>query len=157
MRLEPPTLPAVLHILERLRVRDADEIFALRYDDKADPDRAAYAADIMAVSGFSWVASAADGEPVAVIGARPLWPGVWSLYAFGTDRWGEVLLGLTRHVRDFMIPGILNAGGHLGFCFAKADYADARRWLELLGGTAENTLKAWGKGREDFVMYAWRA
>lgn len=147
----------VLHVLHRLRPRDHSEIFALRFDSPGAPDLDQYAAELLAVPGFSWMAHASDGEPVAIIGARPVWPGVWAVFAFGTDRWSEVMRLLTRHVLRFMQGALVRSGAHLAFCFAAAEHTDAREWLTRMGARAENTMTEWGRGREDYVMYAWRA
>jgi hypothetical protein len=84
LRQEPDTAD-LLHILENLRPRDAAEIWACRW--KPSPEAVAF--DVAASGAFRWAAYL-DGEPVAAIGAFPRWPGVWSVWAFGTPLWPRV-------------------------------------------------------------------
>jgi hypothetical protein len=151
VQLVAPTRDAVLHVALNMRDRDREEIFATRFDD----DCGAFADDIMAVPQFTWVAQK-GGEPIAVIGGRPMWPGVWSLYAFGTDRWPEVALTLTKHVKRFMQPA-LERMAHLGVAFCHEKHYKAQRWLVRLGAEPiAPILDEWGRGREGFILYGWR-
>lgn len=151
VRLGDRDLGALLYITRRLRPRDREEIFANRWAD--DPDQLAM--DTFNAGDFQWIAYK-DTIPVASIGAAPLWPGVWSVWAYGTDGWPRVVLALTKHVRRFMIPGLLNAGAKRAHCFALETHDDARRWLTALGAEAEAVLDNYGKDGQAFVCYSWR-
>ena len=148
----------LLHIITNMREADRAEVHALRWHDPdtGEHDDVRFAAEMGAVPGFSWVAYADDGEPVAVVGAHPVWPRVWTVFSFGTDRWKEVAILLTRHVRRHMIPGLVNAGAHLAFCFVADANAAARGWLGRMGAREEHPLRQWGQNREDFIFCAWR-
>lgn len=150
-RLVAPTMAALLHICRNLRARDREEIFATRFDE----DPVGLAEETYALREFGWVAVASDGEPVAVIGAAPIWPTVWSVYAFGTDRWPEVVRTLTKHARRFMMPALLNTGARRAQCYALYEHDDARHWLKALGANEEHVLEEFGKSGERFVLYAW--
>jgi hypothetical protein len=151
VQLVAPTLEAVLFITQNMRASDRREIFATRFDD----DPAQLAQDVMAVPQFTWVAQK-DGEPIAVIGAKPMWPGVWSVFAFGTDRWGEVTLSLTKHVKRFMEPA-LERVAHLAVAFCHERHYKAQRWLVRLGAEPiAPVLEEWGRERESFILYGWR-
>ena len=145
-----PSVDVVRKICQNLRARDRQEIFATKWTD--DPEEVV--AGVIASGAFRW-AALVDGEPVALIGARPRWPGVWSMWAFGTDRWPEVVRTLTKHAKRFMMPALMNAGAVRADCHALAEHTDARRWLERLGATAETELAAWGKNGQSFVCYVW--
>ena len=149
LKLNPPK-DDLLYILDNLRERDRQEIYATRWDEDAD----ALANELCAMGEFRWAAYL-DGRPVAAIGAAPRWPGVWSVWAFGTDDWNKVILTLTRHVRDFMIPAIHYSGFHRADCLALETHEDARKWLTFLGGEQEEKLDNWGKNGENFVVYRW--
>jgi hypothetical protein len=149
-----PTAEAVLHVASRLRESDAREIFACRWWDAGAEE---LAADVMAVPGMAWVVLANDGEPVAVIGARPAWPGVWTVFAFGTPRWSEVVRTMTKHVRRFMIPALRAAGARIAMCYADRAHHASCRWLSAMGARAEALHEGWGREGEDFIMFAWRA
>lgn len=157
--LGPVTRETLAHIVPRLRAADEKEIFSLRWNcDDGTLDRDRFVEDIAAMPGLAWTAHARDGEPVAVIGARPLWPGVWGAYAFGTDRWREVALTLTKVALRRMAPTLIeDMGAHLAFCYAQADHTQARAWLERIGFKAEFTVPQMGRDRSDYVFHARRA
>jgi len=145
------TLADVTHIARNMRPRDREEIFATRYGE--DTDKLAH--DTLSTGPFQWCAVADDGEPIAVIGAHPRWPNVWSAWAFGTARWPEAIGLLTRHVRRFMLPALYNSGAARVDAMSLATHEDARKWLEFLGAKPKEKLDNWGKNGEDFVNYVW--
>jgi hypothetical protein len=140
----------VQYVCRNLRDRDAEEIFATRFHD--DPDQ--LASEIATVREYSWCA-VVDHEPVAIIGAYEKWPGVWSVFAFGTDRWPEVVLTLTKHVRRVMIPELFERGAIRADCHALETHDDARRWLTALGAKEGPGLDNFGKNGQSFVCYCW--
>lgn len=144
-----PDLMALAYITRNLRARDREEVFACWADG---PDQ--LAAQTAAQGDFQWVAWH-KGRPVASIGGRCLWPGVWSVWAFGTDDWPQVVLSMTRHVRRVMIPTLLETGAHRVECCALATHTDARRWLTALGARDEGVRRGYGRDGQDFVTYAW--
>lgn len=148
--LTEPSKLALDYICQNLRARDYEEVFATQYED----DPFTLADNTLACGDFQWIAWR-DGEPVASIGARPMWPNVWNVWAFGTDRWPEVVLALTRHVRRFMIPALKNFGAHRAQCFALETHDDARRWLTSLGAQEGPKLDKFGKSGQTFVVYSW--
>lgn len=145
-----PDLADVLAVAENLRERDRAEIFATRYGD----DPLDLARDTVRTGAFRWGAYA-DGRPVAMIGAFPRWPNVWSVWAFGTDEWPRVVRALTRHVRSFMIPALYHAGAVRADCHALETHTDARKWLTYLGAREANRLDFFGRNGECFVEYVW--
>lgn len=152
VRTHPVTLPALQHICRNLRAADADELFALRWDD--DPDAlakslAGHANDMMRAV---WL----DDEPVAVAGALPVWPSVWTVLAFGTDRWDKVTVTLTRHVRRFVIPALYHAGARRAQCYASAEHHAAHEWLtRSLGARRGPAFEEFGRDGETFVLFEW--
>ena len=152
VELVRPELADVLHITRNLRERDRLEVFATRWDD--DPEL--LAASAMEIPGSLWVAKKGD-TPVAIFGARPMWPGVWCAYAFGTDHWPEVVLTMTRHIMRFIIPS-LTPRAHLVVAFCHEDHVSSIRWLRSMGAaTVAPMLFEWGRERENFVLLGWRA
>lgn len=136
----------------QLREWDRREIFALMYGD--DPEDLARVT--LAAGPFSWVALR-DDQPVAAIGATPAWPGVWRVWAFGTDDFPRVAFLLTRHVLTVMIPSLRACGAHRADCLSVVGHTVAQRWLLSLGAFPEAVLKGYGRNGEDFIMFAWRA
>lgn len=145
--------PALRHIVENLRPRDREEAAAILWAD-ADTETSV---EHIAASSFCVTAHAADGEPVAYAGARPDWPGVWTVFAMGTPRWPETALELTRYVRRTMIPCLVDLGAHRAQCYSMADYGDAHRWIETLGAKREAVLRRFGRDQQDFVLFRWLA
>lgn len=141
---------AVGHIAYNLRDADRAELEATLWRF----DSAALARSAMA-SCIGFVAATDDGLPVAAVGAVEHWPGVLQFWMFATPLWPRVALGTTRHVLRWMEPACRSTGAHRAHAFSAAQHTEAHRWLELLGASRETTLKAWGRGGEDFVVYTW--
>lgn len=147
VRLLPPNPAALEHIFANLRERDRMELDATRYTSVPSE----LAEEYMRLREFQWVAWAED-EPVAVVGAHPTWPNVWSGYSFGTDSWPLVVLSLTKHIKRFIIPAIGNAGAHRLHALSHSGHHVAHAWMERLGFEREGVLREFGRDREDFVM-----
>ncbi len=145
-----PHFAASARIATNMRARDKEEIFALAWKD--DPWQ--LAARTAGLGDFQWTAFY-DHEPVAAIGAFPVWPGVWNVWAYGTDLWPKVAITLTRHVKTFMIPAILERGAHRAHCYVLDKNDDAARWLEYLGAVKEASLDNFGKNGQTFHVYSW--
>lgn len=139
------------YIVRNLRSRDRDEIFALRWTDDEDQ----FVAEVCATAGDLWRMWSVDGEPVAVNGVVPVRPGVVIAGAFGTNKWRSVVRPMTRWSLDYVIPLLHRAGYHRGEAYVLARNTDSRRWIELLGGEVQAVLTGFGRGREDFLLYAW--
>lgn len=153
MRVEatPVTVEGLRHIVQHLRPRDRREIFALRWTD----DEEKFVEEVSHTAGELWRMWSIDSEPVAVNGVVPVRPGVVISGAFGTKHWRSVVRPMTRWSLDYVIPVLCQAGYHRGEAYVLAENKDSRRWIELLGGELEAVLKGFGRGREDFLLYAW--
>ena len=141
---------AVMHICCNMRPADKEEVFALRWSDSPLD----LAEDMMHLRGPQWVAWL-NAEPVALIGAHLMWPNLWSVYAFGTKKFQQVGLPLTRHVRRVMMPGLKIVGALRAQCLSLSTHTEAHRWLESLNARKESVLPKYGRNGEDFVMYSW--
>lgn len=95
------------------------------------------------------------GTPVSAWGVVPMWPGVGTAFAFGTDDWGKVLLPMTRHVCGFMMRFLLENGYHRIECRSLASRPDVERWLQLFDAEQEAVLRGSGARGEDFILYRW--
>ncbi|MEM0949534.1 MAG: hypothetical protein AAGK37_19200 [Pseudomonadota bacterium] len=149
LRAEPSYLD-MLEITRQLRVRDKEELDALVFDRSPE----AHARLAVASGAFRWGAYL-DHQPVAAIGAHPLWPNVWQAWAYGTDDWPKVALTLTKHVRRFMIPAIYRTGAHQVQALALSDHTAAARWLVSLGAIPAQKLDNYGRNQENFTRYVW--
>lgn len=146
-----PSFDDILAVVRNMRECDREEIYATQWND----DPALFAERVYAVSGFCWVAWL-DGRPAAVVGAAPERPNVYAAFAFGTDEWPRVVLSVTRHIRRFMIPALINAGCHRVSCASHAHHTEAHKWLERLGAEREAVHPGYGRGGETFFLYVWK-
>jgi hypothetical protein len=153
IRIEPATLPTLQHIAERLRDVDRQELLATGSEAHVLqlPRR------VMTHHVSAFVAIDSERGPVAAWGLLELWPGVGAAFAFGTDGWGLALRAMTKHVREFMIPMVIDAGYHRIEAKALAHRRDVERWVSLFGATPEGLLRSAGKRGEDLVQYRWLA
>jgi hypothetical protein len=150
--LTPITLTAVEYVCLNMREIDRAEVFGMRAHD----DALILAREIVAVAPYGKVGVAAhEGRPAAIVGVTPLWPGVWSAWAFGTDEWDRVAIELTRYALRVLRPFILERGAHRMQCESRIDHVEAHRWLELLGARPESILRRYGRDGSDYVQFAW--
>lgn len=139
-----------LYVARNMREEDREEIAAIRWDE-ADPENIAL--DCEKSNLFSYIAYV-DDEPVAVLGARGLGPGVMSIFMFATDRFSEVGLGITKWAKRVYVPFLKDAGVHRAECHTLSTHADSHKWLRFLGAKHEARVPAFGKNRESFDRYA---
>lgn len=141
----------VCYVTQHMREADAAEVHARRWDSDAD----SLAAEVTTAWGrFGWVVYN-DDEPIAILGATQLWPGVWSAWMVATDSFPKVGLFVTRFVRKRMIPLLREDGAHRCDALSAIGHRWAHKWLEKLGARKETVLKDYGKNREDFIVYRW--
>ena len=143
-------LLALALVTRKMRQADQDEIYNLGWDE--DPD--ALAARTAAGGPFQWIAWK-DGVPIASIGAHANRPHVWTCWAFGTDRWNEVVFSLTKHVVRHMIPALTETGVHRVQCHASAEHTRAREWLMRMGAKQSDPLDFYGKNGQTYFCYWW--
>jgi hypothetical protein len=148
--VEIATFDALDYIAKNLRDADRRELSCTSPTD--DPSRF-LAQRIMAHAVYAFVAR--ERKPISAWGLVPLYPGVGSAFAFGTADWGRALWAMTRHVKRFMIPLVLDHGYHRIECRALASRDDVARWIALFGAEREAVLRSSGKRGEDFVLYRW--
>lgn len=146
-----PDAERIAYLVANLRERDREEIYGLRWND--DPEE--LVRDVIAYAGdMSWVWEV-DHTPVSIQGSRPVRPGVWANWCFGTDRWAEAHLAMTKHARRFIIPALLGARFHRAEAISLCSHQDARGWIESLGGRLESVMRGAGRHGEDYALYVW--
>jgi hypothetical protein len=151
MKLDTLSLESVGHVARNMRQRDKDEIYATRWNE--DPESLAKA--VVSCDPFALVACSDDGEPVCVFGVHEMWPGVFSVFMFATDRWNEVSLSVTKHALRFMIPCVMSERFVRAECRSMSTHTQAHRWLETLGAYKESEHACYGKNGETFFTYVW--
>lgn len=144
----------LLYIARNMRAADRAEIEATRFSSSPNY----LVDDCMAAAAMpdSYTAIVGLDKPIAVFGAVKPWPGVYDVWCFGTEDFRKIAFSLTKHIRRVVIPLLVERGFHRAHCRSMSTHTDAHAWLETLGAKrSEWPLKAWGKNREDFVMYEW--
>ena len=138
-------------VLGNLRDADEAELRATIYQGSAE----ATVKLISSIPGPKWEArTESDGEPAAIGGFVPVWPGMGSGWMWGTDRWDEVIIEVTRAMKQHILPTLDRRGVHRIECRAMASNVASIRWLTMLGFKQEAVTAQFGQGREDFVLCA---
>ena len=131
------------------------------------------AAEIAATRGENWDASEVasvceryadlammayrNGEPVSIMGAIPLHPGVFSAYMLATSQFPGVVLTVTKWAKKVFFPYLRVAGAHRVEALSIATYKKTHRWIEAIGAKQEQLVPRFGRNREDFIrfVYLW--
>ena len=138
-------------VLGNLRPTDEVELRATIFQGSAE----ATAKLIAQIPGPKWEArTESDSEPAAIGGFVPVWPGMGSGWMWGTNRWDEVVLEVTRAMKRHILPTLDARGVHRIECRAMASNLASIRWLELVGFKREAVTAQFGQGREDFILCA---
>ncbi|CUW38786.1 protein of unknown function [Magnetospirillum sp. XM-1] len=141
----------VLRVAANMREWDKKEIYATMWSD----DPMDLAEKTMVTAGaFSWIAG--TDRPIACFGAVNPWPGVWTAWMFATDELPKVGLGLSRFVRNNIIPTLRKSGSHRIHAYSMVGHTDAHDWLHLLGAEIETTHRGFGRNGEDFHVFVVR-
>jgi hypothetical protein len=151
MRLAYLNEADLLYVADNMRDIDKKEVYATRWDENP----ATLVDSILSNGRFGWVAGGEDGIPIAAFGAVPMWPGVWQVWMFATDRWPEVSVGVTKFIKRIMIPSVKSSDWHRAECRSIEGHDVAHRWLEMLGATREGALPYFGKNKDTFHVYSW--
>jgi RimJ/RimL family protein N-acetyltransferase len=137
-------------VASTMRESDRREIYATRWAE----DPGSVAANCNA-SLYKWTYRRPDGALVAAFGALELWPGVWSIWMFANDLWdAAVARDMIRFLLRVFRTEIPARGARRLECRSTADHHDAHRFIKALGLSPEGTLRAYGRGGEDFITFA---
>jgi hypothetical protein len=138
-------------VLSHLRTADEVELRATAWQGSWEETLAR----MMAIPMIGWEARL-DGtqEPAVVGGLVPIWSGLCSSWIFGTPKWPKVGREVTRFVVRTIMPGLKNAGVHRVECRPMCGNDEVIRWLHIIGFELEARVKAFGRGGEDFYLFA---
>lgn len=150
--VRPGSVRDVTFVAANMRDADKREIFCQRKDQ----DVQALAMTMVYVSPIHCYAAFEGCSPVAAFGASEQHPNMWTAWAFGTRKLRRAIPAITRHIRRHIVQALLYCGANRVEVRSIADHDVAHRWLENLGAEREALLRGFGKGGEDFVLYAWR-
>ena len=144
-----PRFAEVRYVLENLRAKSREDVFGA-----SDVDPVGYARYLANAPGFHR-AVYYQGKPAAIFGAIPMHKGVWSLYGMGTDDWISVWRLVTLVCKRDIVRAVLSAGAHRAECLSPATHEDTHKWLRFLGLDYEVPVPQYGKGGEDYILFAW--
>ena len=160
MVLEDLNYEGLLYIVQNMRAKDREEVFATGYRFDADSGMtedefmARMSYDAGTKRGIAFLAYR-DGEPIAVIGMSMMWPGVASVWMYSTDSWPLVALPLTRWAKKNMISLMESAAIHRAQCWSLSGHDVAHRWLKMLGASEECVVPGYGRDGETFHLFGW--
>jgi hypothetical protein len=145
------TIDGLVWVMGHLRAKDQLEVEATIARDDIDSTCQL----LWMLPGLKWEArSEFTGVPAVVGGVVPIWPGLAAGWMFGTEGWEDVALEVTRTVKKNILPKLDHLGVHRVECRPIAGNDAAVRWLELMGFRREAVTAQFGRGREDFVLFA---
>lgn len=151
--IEPPSHAALQHIMANARDRDTSEIGAVCGVWNAD----AMASETMKAwtDRGAWGGVFGNGEPIAVLTALYETPVSVQVGLVATDRFKEIALHVTRHVKHVVEPALRASGVTRAECRCWSEHSDARRWLALCGAKEEAEIPGYGVNGETFIQMAW--
>lgn len=149
MKIAKPTYNDLLFIAQNMREWDRREIYATEWDE----DPVSFTNKTLAISDCSWIFGLE--RPIATIGAWPVWPGHWRVWMYGTNEFGQIGKRLTKFAQKTIIPAIVVDGFVRAECYSMVGHEEAHKWLRHLGAKPEATVRQYGKGGEDFIVYRW--
>lgn len=151
--IEPPDHVSVRHIMGQARPRD-------RYEVKAVCG--VWSPTLMAdetVRGWAdrgaWGGVFTNGEPIAVLTVLKETPVSLQVGLIATERFPEIAIGVTRHVRKVLGPMLREQGFTRAECRCWSGHDDARRWLAMCGAKEEAEIPGYGVNGETFIQMAW--
>lgn len=151
--MNPVSLSAVEYLTLNMRAIDQVEIYGLRAHDS--PLLLAREVVLAASYGKAGVAMH-NGRPCGIVGVTPLWPGVWTIWSFGTVDWARGVIAMSRFGKRVLQPFILARGAHRLQCESRFDHFEAHRWLGAMGAKADGLLQGYGRDGSDYIMFSWR-
>jgi hypothetical protein len=105
--------------------------------------------------GPRWTCRIAEtGEPLAIAGYIQVGASIWRSYMLANERaWKEFGGEVTHHVKE-VIENLARGQEHIRLeTIALESRERARRWYDRVGLEYESTLRSYGAGGEDAVMY----
>lgn len=104
------------------------------------------------------IAAAFDYEPgklAAVGGAVVIHPGVASTFMYATTDMPKVIIEMTRFATKALFPILRKMDCHRIHSLGLLEDEAGNAWKErVLGFKREAVMKAYGRGKEDFVLHA---
>lgn len=150
--MKPISLTAVEFLTLNMREVDQREIYGLRAHD--DPLILAREVVLAATYGKAGIAEH-RGRPCGIVGVSPLWPGVWTIWSFGTEDWPKAVIQMSRYGKKVLEPYIRARGAHRLQCESRFDHHEAHRWLTAMGAKADGLMEGYGRDGAAYIMFSW--
>lgn len=149
------TLPSFEYICLNMRECDRTEVFGMQHHES--PMQLAYdAAHVIRNKGRSRIAwSERTNKPAAFGAFTEDWPGLWSVWMFGTDDFKDCAIELLRWFRKEANDILTVCNGHRLQCDSRADHDEAHKMLKALGAIEEVRLRRYGKDGADYIRFVW--
>jgi len=148
-----PLYPALVsYVAQHMRACDAAEVWPVLDDHITPADIGAALHRASQVGGVFLH----DDIPACAVGAARQHPGVWSGWMFATDAFPHVWRQVYRYARPGgeMERELLALGAHRLHVASIDGHPDAGRLLTALGFVREGPSRWFGKGREDYSLWA---
>jgi len=158
MIITPYSPDAVAHVIHNLRPEDEREVFAARWsDNKADLVREIWLSEKAREFVVSIVACADDMEPIALLSIARATPVFAMANMVATDRWREIAMRLTIHIRQDVTPLVEAIGIKRVECRPTVENAVARRWLQAIGFREIGAPHPLGRDGQQYLLCAWQS
>ena len=149
-------LPSVMGVTYQMRHMDRWETYALRASNDSDDLIQLYLQMRQAELFFAVVREKEFGAAVATFGVWQKGPGVGSAHMIATPSLTPRTAGrLARFVKNELVPEMNRARLHRVDCAVLAQHHEAQHFLAACGAEPEGVRRQLGKGREDFIEFAW--
>lgn len=147
------TLGAYEYIILNMREVDRVEVFGMLHHDSA-LQMAHETAFLIRNKGRSTIAWH-DGRPAAMGALTEDWPGMWSVWMFGTDDFRNCAVELIKWFRREASDILTVCQGRRLQCDSRFDHDEAHKMLRALGAREEVRLRAYGKDGSDYIRFVW--
>jgi len=94
-------------------------------------------------------------RPAAMAAFTEDWPGMWSVWMFGTDDFKDCAIELVRWFRHEAKDILTVCKGHRLQCDSRYDHEEAHRMIKAFGAIEESRLRAYGKDGADYIRFVW--
>lgn len=145
-------LLSIHYVVRNMRHQDWIEISNLVPRAYCEPDLLAMM--VMQVSTLGFVVDVGS-VPCAVVQAVQKHNGCWAVGMFATEEFPHCWREVFKHVRNVLIPAIVDAGGRYCEAHVHAGNIDAQRFLRKIGlRPRSDVLEGYGSFGEPFILYA---
>lgn len=96
------------------------------------------------------------GQPIAAFGVSPVFPHIWTGWAYGTEWMPRAVPAMTDHIMGVITPAMVDRDVRRVEVRTMADHDISHRWLASMGARLETPEPyVFGRHGERFVTYGW--